>query len=86
MDFTEFFALRSMGFKEVPVLISEISNVHLEIPDILLGLPKEYLAYEPRPVLMKDFFEQDFSVIVNIQKRQRVIQMNTAANVFDVPL
>ncbi len=84
--FHRVFALRSMGFKEIPVLISEISSIELEMPEILLGLPREYLAHEPRPVLMKDFFEPDFSVLVNIQKRQRVIQMNTVANVFDVPL
>jgi len=84
--FHRVFALRSLGFKEIPMLISEISSIEIEMPEVLLGLPREYLAYEPRPVLMKDFFEPDFSVIVNIQKRQRVIQMNTIANVFDVPL
>jgi len=50
------YALRKKGIKKIPLLLKKIGNADLEFPDNIQGLNKDYLLKHPRPILVKDFF------------------------------
>ena len=79
------YALRSMGVKKIPAVIQRVSNPQLDFPATLFNIPREYLLGDGRPVLMKDFFEGDFTTIVKVRKRLRVVSLQVAAGQHDVP-
>ena len=83
--FHRVFALRRAGIKVIPVIVQRVTNPVLEIPDVTAGLPKPYLLGAPRPVMLKDFFEPDFAITLNVRDRVRMVTLGTAVNQHDVP-
>lgn len=83
--FHRVYALRSRGVEKIPVVVQLAHNVPMEFPPQVAGLPREYLLGYQRPVLMKDFFEADLSVVMNVQRRMRVVQIHVSAGAHDVP-
>jgi len=53
------YALRKKGIKKIPLLIKIIGNADLEFPDEIQDLEKNYLLHDPRPIMVKDFFNED---------------------------
>lgn len=83
--FHRVYALRQLGWKEVPVVLQQVRNPPLEMPSFVASLPREYLLGAPRPVLMGDFFKPEFVARLRIKNRLRVITLTPNANVSDVP-
>ena len=50
-------------------MIQHVGNPQLEFPPQVAGLPKEYLLGVPRPVVMKDFFEEGFTITLRVRDR-----------------
>jgi len=51
------YALRRKGIKKIPMIL--IKRSRSDFPEQLRQYKKDYLLNEPRPVLMKDFFNHD---------------------------
>jgi hypothetical protein len=83
--FHRVYALRSIGVTEIPVVIQHVSNPQLEFPPQVVGLPKEYLLGVPRPVVMKDFFEDGFTITLKVRDRVKMITLGIGVNQHDVP-
>lgn len=83
--FHRVFALRSMGVKQIPVVVQQIRNPQLEFPPHVSGLSREYLLSHPRPVLMRDFFEPDFAITLKVRERLKTVNINVATNQYEVP-
>lgn len=83
--FHRVYALRSIGVTEVPVVMQHVSNPQLEFPPHVAGLPKEYLLGVPRPVVMKDFFEDGFAITLRVRDRLKMVTVGIALNQHDVP-
>ena len=61
------YALRKKGIKKIPLLLKKIGNADLEFPSEIQGLKKDYLLKQPRPIMIKDFFNED---LVRVFKRK----------------
>jgi hypothetical protein len=83
--FHRVFALRSIGVREIPVVIQRVTNAQLEFPPQVAGLPREYLLGVNRPVVMKDFFEDGFAITLRVRERLRAVTLGIACNQHDVP-
>lgn len=83
--FHRLYALRKSGVTHVPVVIQHVVNPQFEFPPAVAGLPKEYLLGAPRPVLMKDFFEDSFSVSLAVRDRLKTVMIVTNVNQHEVP-
>ena len=53
------YALRKKGIKKIPLILKKIGNADLEFPSDIHKLKKDYLLKHPRPILVKDFFNED---------------------------
>ena len=83
--FHRVFALRSLGVTKIPVLVQHIANWQLEFPPAVGNLPREYLLSAPRPVLIKDFFQDGFSITLRAKQKVKSIVLQTAVNQVDIP-
>ena len=83
--FHRVYALRSLGVTHLPVVVQQIRNGHLEFPANVLGLPREYLLSDPRPVLIKDFFEPDFAITLKVRERIKTVTLGMNLGQHDVP-
>ena len=54
------YVLRALGHKRIPVAVQHVENADLEFPQVVAGLPREYLLKHRRPVVMKDFFDRSY--------------------------
>ncbi len=83
--FHRVYALRSLGVTKIPVVIQQVNNMQLEFPAAVAGLPREYLLHAPRPVLMKDFFHDNFCLPLKSKDRVKVVTLQTGISQFDAP-
>ena len=83
--FHRVFALRSLGITHIPVVVQIVNNFQLEFPPLVAGLPREYLIGHPRPVLMKDFFHDNFCINLKAKSRVKVVTLQTGMSQFDAP-
>ncbi len=79
-------ALRSMGVTHLPIVIQEISDPSTQFPQVLAGIPSAYLLQHPRPTLLKDFFNEDFVLTLDIPKRIKTVTVGVQAQEHDVPV
>lgn len=84
--FHRVYALRTIGVREIPVVLQEIRNSQLEFPPVVAGLPREYLLGAARPVMIKDFFEADFAITLRMQNRIRQVTIGINSSQHDVPV
>lgn len=83
--FHRVYALRSKGVQKIPVIVQQAHNLQLEFPQHVAGIPRDYLLGHPRPVLMKDFFENDFTTTLKVRKRIRTVTLQANIGQHDVP-
>lgn len=83
--FHRVYALRSKGITEIPVVVQHVRNAQLEFPPELCGLPKEYLLDNPRPVLIKDFFEPEFTITLRVRDRVKMVTVGIGLSQHEVP-
>lgn len=83
--FHRVYALRQRGVRDIPVILQLATNVPLEFPPQVVDLPREYLLGHPRPVLMKDFFEERFNLVLRVKNRLRTVTIRSDVARYDVP-
>jgi hypothetical protein len=83
--FHRVYALRSLGVTKIPVVVQHVNNLQLEFPQVVSGFPREYLLRVPRPVLMKDFFEDGFCITLKAKDRIKTVTLQTSCSQFDIP-
>jgi hypothetical protein len=83
--FHRVYTLRSLGVSHIPVLIQQADNWQLEFPPVVAGVQREYLILHPRPVLMKDFFEQGFTATIHVRNRLKLVTVQSNVGQHDVP-
>jgi hypothetical protein len=69
------FALRSAGITEMPVVVQHAANPDIEFPDQILGLSRAYLLHNPRPVVVKDFFDEALTVELRLKRRVKTVRV-----------
>jgi hypothetical protein len=48
-------------------------------------LPREYLLAHPRPVLMKDFFEEKFNTVLKVKNKLKTVTFRPKVQQHDIP-
>lgn len=82
------YALRSMGITQIPMVVQTCTNPMFEFPPNLVGIPREYLLGSPRPSLLRDFFDPDLAINLEIRDRIRTVTVAVGNNagLMDVPV
>lgn len=68
-------AIRTLGVQRMPVVVQNAANPDIEFPDQILGLSKGYLLQHPRPVLVKDFFDDALTVELHFKPRMKTVKV-----------
>ena len=84
--FHRMYTLGGMGVKYASVVAQKISNPSFEPPPTVAGFPKEYLIGNPRPVLMKDFFDEELVRTIHRKPRMPSVQVVWSAQQSVVPI
>ena len=72
------YALRKKGIKKIPILLKKVSADSLK--NKIKGLKKDYLLNHPRPVLIKDFFNDDLVRVFKRKKTTTVLNLRCYAD------
>lgn len=78
-------ALRTRGVRKAPVVVQHVTNVDLEIPPVLVGLPSQYLVRAPKPSMLMDFLNPKFVREVRMKSRDKSVQIQWNVNQIDIP-
>jgi hypothetical protein len=84
--FHRLFTLRSLGITHAPVVVQQITHPEVELPPAIAELPREYLVGNPRPALIKDFFDDQLTCIVTQRGFLKALQVGWAVNESMVPM
>lgn len=68
-------ALRMAGIARIPVVIQHVANPEFEFPEQILGLSRAYLLNQPRPVLVKDFFDDALTIELHLKPRRKTVKI-----------
>ena len=79
------YALRSLGFDFMPAVVQEVSNADLELGPTIQGLPKDYLLEDPRPSMVKDFFDEELIIRLRVKSRLKTLKVAWGVEQFHVP-
>lgn len=63
-------AMRMEGITHIPVVVQEVARPAIEFPDHYLGLSRAYLLDDPRPVLIRDFFDGALTLELRMTPRR----------------
>jgi len=80
------FALRNSGITHMPVVVQHAANPDIEFPDQILGLSRAYLLQNPRPVLVKDFFDDALTVELRFKPRVKTVKVAWGSEDSIVPI
>jgi hypothetical protein len=83
--FHRVYALRQRGVRHIPVVLQFATDLVLEFPSHVVDLPREYLLSHPRPVLMKDFFDERFNTVLNIKNRLKTVTVRPDVEQREIP-
>jgi hypothetical protein len=83
--FHRVYALRELGYKQLPILVQEIKNPSLEFPAQIFGVSSNYLLNHQRPVMVKDFFEPEFVIKFKVPRTIRTVKIRVATEQYEVP-
>jgi len=78
------YALRKLGILSIPILILDVSNPIAEMPPAVGGTARE-LCLGPRPPLVSDFLEKDFSITLRVKDRIRQLTVMMNLSQYDIP-
>jgi hypothetical protein len=79
-------ALRSLGVERVPVVVQTATNPDIEFPEQIFGLSRSYLLQHPRPVLVRDFFDDALTVELRLKPRLRTLKLTWSPELGVVPV
>lgn len=81
--FHRVYALYKKGIRKIPVVIQKIGNPAIEFPPQILGLSADYLLRHPRPILVKDFFNEHLTRVFKRKKMIRILNVGLAVSTAD---
>lgn len=84
--FHRVFALRMAGITSIPVVVQQVVQPELEFPAEMLGLPRAYLLSNPRPVLIRDFFDTALTVELLLAPRRKTVKVGWGAEESVIPV
>jgi hypothetical protein len=67
--------LRSEGITRIPIVLRQVNNPEIEFPEQFLGLSRSYLLQNPRPVLVKDFFDERLTLEMRLKARRKTLRL-----------
>jgi len=79
-------ALRRLGVDRIPIVLQLVANPQLELGSELGGLSQDYLTQHPRPALVKDFFEDGFTVTLRVRERIKLVNLGVQVGQQEVPV
>ncbi len=82
--FHRVYAFRKKGITRIPVVVQNIGNPELEFPPRMLNLTKDYLLKHTRPVLVKDFFNNDLTKVFKRKEMIRTVRIDFGADPTDL--
>ncbi len=80
------YALRDLGISHAPLLVQKVESEELEFSPVVAGLPKDYLLDNPRPVLIKDFFDDKLVRVIHKKPRLKNVQIQWNVGQTFVPI
>jgi hypothetical protein len=80
------YAIRALGHKRIPVVVQHAENVDLEFPQSVAGLPREYLLKHRRPVVMRDFFDDQLVTTLSEKVRRKTVTLQWGNGEMEVPV
>ena len=81
--FHRVYALYQKGIRDIPVVVQKIGNPSLEFPPNLLNLSREYLLGHKRPILVKDFFNNELTRDFKRKKTIRTVKIGLGVETMD---
>jgi hypothetical protein len=78
------YTLRKLGVSTIPVLILEVTNPLADLPPTIAGVPRE-LCLAPRPPLVKDLLDEDFSIALSVKRRLKQLTIAMSVNQYEIP-
>ena len=84
--FHRVFALCSAGVTLAPVVVQYAANPEVEFPAQILGLSRSYLLQSPRPVMVKDFFDDRLTLDLRLKARMKTVKVGWGADDGVVPI
>ena len=69
-------AMRLEGITHIPVVVQHVAHPEIEFPDQFLGLSRAYLLQDPRPVLVKDFFDAALTIELRLRPRRKTVKIS----------
>jgi hypothetical protein len=73
--FHRLYTLRTLGVTHAPVVVQQVTHPEVEMPPAIAELPREYVIKNPRPGLMKDFFEDRLTCEVTQRGFLKAVQV-----------
>lgn len=83
--FHRLYALRQLGVTHAPAVVQHITQPQLELPPQIAELPRDYLLENPRPALLKDFFDKQLTCEIRQRGFLKAVQVGWGVNDSMVP-
>lgn len=84
--FHRVYALRKKGITKIPAVIQNIGNPAIEMASNIQGLSQDYLLKHPRPILLKDFFEDKLITTLRLKNTIRTVRIQWGIDQTDTPV
>jgi hypothetical protein len=55
--------------------VQHVAQPAIEFPDQYLGLSRAYLLQDPRPVVIKDFFDDALTIDLRLMPRRKMVKV-----------
>lgn len=81
--FHRVYTLYKKGIRKIPMVIQKIGNPAIEFPPQILGLSADYLLRFARPIVVKDFFNENLTKIFKRKKTIRMLNLGLTINQAD---
>jgi hypothetical protein len=79
-------AMRAQGITHIPVVVNQVARPAIECPDHYLGLSRAYLFEDPRPVLLKDFFDAALTLELRMTPRRKTLKLTWGSEDSIIPV
>lgn len=83
--FHRVYALRRRGVQHIPIILQFATDVVMDFPSRVIDLPREYLLTNPRPALMKDFFDERFNMVLKVKNRLKTVTFHPEVQQREIP-
>jgi hypothetical protein len=79
-------AMRAEGITRIPVVVQHVAQPEIEFPDQYLGLTRAYLVEDPRPVMIKDFFDDALTIELRLAPRRKTLKISWVTEESVIPV